>query len=1010
MIKIIDIAEKLSAELSIDQKVANFRISINLDFSLDVNIVSDAYNNDTFREKYLKGYDRYKITSEVYTTLDAQDEYIQRIFTNGKGIDYGQRFRLASLFDKTEQAIVNRDALPPIVTFYSYKGGMGRTTTMISYAIKQALQGKKVFIIDVDLEAPGYQNFFSLPEHQGLREGKINGLVEYMSDLAFANASGTSLENGPQLDLQHYCLNVYSGNSASGLDPRLSNIYLMPAGNLNETMQAHELTTSSMANRHLQAYMEGLSRINLGNPWIVLNNFNMLLNQVNETFDPDLILIDSRTGFNDVMGTATNYLSDVVVGFFGSNNQTIPGLKRLLQYYQENDYKLLLVNSILPDKQEARAEENFKRLNTYIEDFYRFPDMIRERPLLYRLHRNALLEQLGIENTDKEYLEMIEKDKFEDYPVVFDQIDLAIQEVLQKGKGIFKAKHSKNATSSPQAKNKKSPQQMDTWTLRNSILQGLKRELEPITEFAEDQARMNPRTFFYRYCMNLFFNEDLFLIMGYKGTGKTYLYRALAETTDNNEEIARVILQRANKYRAFRALPALSEQVSDYKFIDVISAETKSQQGTKRLDFGGIDYDSIKNSQLYFKRLWQVHTWLSIMQDPDFEAIKQQSELREHIIDDFTGTRGLKAFNDIIAMGVDALIVIEDDMRKINQWCQDNNKQLFLLYDQLDTRINPRYWDDAVSPLINYWRENRALYSNISPKIFVRTDLYQRIGGTNTARMKNNILSIEWSIDEIFGYIVKLITCNPERKSCFVEMLKRVYKNRDTMIARYEKEFAEHNNQLIRPDISSLTPLIRIIFGREVVSKKGKGNPITPYEYFAWNLANADRRTYSLRPFITTLDKNAIEKSLKKIIPNRYVQWLIAPVDYSNKEVRNRAAQQYFNDLTSEEYNKDLIRFRDVLQRDSGKPYRRKTLREVEFNELINMVMESYSDFTAAKTGEDLKLMLYASGIIAEMPLSGEKVYRFAPLYYYHWGLKSTRYEKEQDRFFDDDDNDAEIG
>ena len=69
--------------------------------------------------------------------------------------------------------------------------------------------------------------------------------------------------------------------------------------------------------------------------------------------------------------------------------------------------------------------------------------------------------------------------------------------------------------------------------------------------------------------------------------------------------------------------------------------------------------------------------------------------------------------------------------------------------------------------------------------------------------------------------------------------------------------------------------------------------------------------------------------------------------------------------------------------------------------------MDSYSDFIAAKTGEDLKLMLYASGIVAEDPISGEKIYRFAPLYFYHWGLKSTtRYDKEKDRVFFEDDTD----
>lgn len=1007
MIKIIDIAEKLNNELSelfMNKEVLRFRISVNLDFSLDVNVVSDTMSKEDFENRYLKEFDGYKISCEVYTSSEAEDEYVQPIFSAGNGIDYGQRFRLASLFDKEgskPHTIVNRDALPPIVTFYSYKGGMGRTTTMVSYAIKLALQGKRVFIIDADLEAPGYLNFFDLPEHQGLREGKINGLVEYLSDLEFSRDKIQDAKNGKrQLSLQDYCLNIYYGNREAGLDPRLGNIYLMPAGNLNETMQNSDQMTSTMANRHLRAYMEGLSRINLGNIWTVLQNFNKLLKQIKDTFDPDVVLIDSRTGFNDVMGTATNYLSDVIVGFFGSNQQTIPGLKKLLQSYQENDFKLLLINSILPDKQELRAEGNFKKLNGYIEEFYRFEDIIRDRPLLYRLHRLPALEQLGIEN-DMHYLELIEKNEFEDYKVLFDQLNLVVQEVLQSGKVAFKESHRNNDSPASPVKKKKDPRHMDTWSLRNRILQGLKWELEPITDFAEDQQRMNPRTFFYRRCMNLFFDRDKFLIMGYKGTGKTYLYRALTEPTDKNEEIARVILQRANKYRSSWNIGApMSEDVNDYKFIDVISA---TSAGVKRLDFAEIDYDSIHNPQLYFKRLWQVHTWLSILQDPDFEQIKQESGLSKLIIDDFTGIRGLKAFDEIIKMGVDALIVIEDDMRKIDKWCNENNKQLYLLYDQLDTRINPRYWDNAVSPLINYWRENFALYSNLCPKIFVRTDLFQRIGGTNTARMKNNIVSIEWNIDEIFSYIVKLIVCNEERKECFIEMLNRVYKGNATMTTRYEKEFAENNNQLFKADVSSLTPLIKVIFGKEVTGKRGRS---TPYDYFAWNMANADRATYSLRPFITTLDKNAIVKTLARIIPNRYVQWLIAPADYANRDVRNQAAQQYFDDLTRDEFSADLIKFRDVLQSDKGKSYRKKTLREIEFNDLINLVMDSYSDFTAAKTGEDLKLMLYASGIMAEKPISGEKIYRFAPLYFYHWGLKSTRYERELDRFFDEDDTD----
>ena len=154
MIKIIDIADTLCDQLSMNDEIKKFKIAVNLDFSLDVNVVSDTLTKESFEERYLKDREQYKIECEVYSSQEAEDEYVQSIFSGGNGIDYGQRFRLASFFDLQAMPLelVNRDELPPVITFYSYKGGVGRTTSMVSYAINLALQGKKVFIIDADLK------------------------------------------------------------------------------------------------------------------------------------------------------------------------------------------------------------------------------------------------------------------------------------------------------------------------------------------------------------------------------------------------------------------------------------------------------------------------------------------------------------------------------------------------------------------------------------------------------------------------------------------------------------------------------------------------------------------------------------------------------------------------------------------------------------------------------------------------------------------------------------------
>ncbi|MBR1199537.1 AAA family ATPase [Bradyrhizobium sp. AUGA SZCCT0158] len=47
-----------------------------------------------------------------------------------------------------------------IVTFYSYKGGVGRSMALANVAVLLARQGKKVLMVDWDLEAPGLENYF----------------------------------------------------------------------------------------------------------------------------------------------------------------------------------------------------------------------------------------------------------------------------------------------------------------------------------------------------------------------------------------------------------------------------------------------------------------------------------------------------------------------------------------------------------------------------------------------------------------------------------------------------------------------------------------------------------------------------------------------------------------------------------------------------------------------------------------------------------------------------------
>lgn len=60
--------------------------------------------------------------------------------------------------------------------YYSYKGGVGRTTTMVMSAIEMAKRGKKIVMIDFDLEAPGVASIF--PDESISQYGLLDYLIE----------------------------------------------------------------------------------------------------------------------------------------------------------------------------------------------------------------------------------------------------------------------------------------------------------------------------------------------------------------------------------------------------------------------------------------------------------------------------------------------------------------------------------------------------------------------------------------------------------------------------------------------------------------------------------------------------------------------------------------------------------------------------------------------------------------------------------------------------------------
>jgi MinD-like ATPase involved in chromosome partitioning or flagellar assembly len=70
-----------------------------------------------------------------------------------------------------------------VVTFYSYKGGTGRTMTLANVAWILAANGARVLTVDWDLEAPGLSRFFHpFLDHNQLATtgGVVNMINDYL--------------------------------------------------------------------------------------------------------------------------------------------------------------------------------------------------------------------------------------------------------------------------------------------------------------------------------------------------------------------------------------------------------------------------------------------------------------------------------------------------------------------------------------------------------------------------------------------------------------------------------------------------------------------------------------------------------------------------------------------------------------------------------------------------------------------------------------------------------------
>src|SRR4051794_6925585 len=230
------------------------------------------------------------------------------------------------------------DRVGEVITFFSYKGGTGRTMALANVAWILASQGKRVLVVDWDLEAPGLQRFFHPFIEAELLDG-TDGVVDILMDYARAATQQTVRPENWHLPYARVMPHAVSLDWAFPGDGTLD---IIPAG------------------RPGRGYSNALAGFQWDNFYHRLGGgqlFAAMPDDMRRNYD--YTLIDSRTGLRDIAGICTVRFPDTVVDCFTLSTLSVEGaaaVARSIDEQQDRDIRILPVPMRVEDGEQSKLE------------------------------------------------------------------------------------------------------------------------------------------------------------------------------------------------------------------------------------------------------------------------------------------------------------------------------------------------------------------------------------------------------------------------------------------------------------------------------------------------------------------------------------------------------------------------------------------------------------------------------------------------------------------------------
>lgn len=247
-----------------------------------------------------------------------------------------------------------------VVTFYSFKGGVGRSMALVNVAFDLVRRGRRVLLVDFDLEAPGLDTF-DFPKATPATPGLVDYVTAYR-------------DTGQAPRVEDYVSKLHETEDGDG------SLWLMPSGHPDDYARQYASIDWNVLYEEHDGYLM----------------FEDLKAQWADVLELDYVLIDSRTGHTDVGGICTRHLPDAVVVLFFPNAQNLRGLSRIVggikaeaESPRNKSINLHYVMSNVPD-----LDDEDRILAKMLYDFKNTLDLHDDPLVVHHYHSLALLNQV----------------------------------------------------------------------------------------------------------------------------------------------------------------------------------------------------------------------------------------------------------------------------------------------------------------------------------------------------------------------------------------------------------------------------------------------------------------------------------------------------------------------------------------------------------------------------------------------------------------------------------------